>query len=405
MIEEKTHFWTYVGIAAISFVLGWQATSYGFLGELGIGALVDDTGTVSLADTSEDVDMDLFWLVWRLMEDKYVDADAVVEQDKIYGAVKGLVDAYGDPYSSFMTPKETEDFNASLEGTLEGIGAELTKEGVDLVVVTPLKNSPAEKAGLKAGDIILKVEDEFAAEMTMFEAIMKIRGEKGSTVNLTILRKGVEDPIELSIVRDSIDIESVTTEKLDGDIMYISVNQFNDKTNDQFGKVISELILDEPKGLVIDLRYNGGGYLDIAIELLSYIFPSGTEAVIIRERGKEDAVKLTNGNPKLLETPVVVLVNEGSASASEILAGAVQDHERGIIMGTTSFGKGTVQEVEQFGDGSSMRLTIAKWFTPEGTNVNKVGLTPDIIVEMTDEDADNKYDRQKEEAAKYLRNL
>lgn len=304
-----------------------------------------------------------------------------------------------------MDPSESKEFTDSIEGKLEGIGAELIKEDGNLVIVTPLKNSPAEKAGLKAQDIILKVEKEYTADMSMFEAIMKIRGEKGTTVNLTVARKGMDKPFEVSIVRDSIDIDSVTMEKLEGGIVYLSVNQFNDKTNDQFGKAVSELILDEPKGLIVDLRFNGGGYLDIAVELLSYLLPSKTPVVLIRDKNGEEVKKLANGNPKLLNVPLVVLVNEGSASASEIVAGAIADQKRGVIMGTVTFGKGTVQEVADFADGSSIRFTIAKWFTPNGKSVDKVGLTPDILVEVSDEDAEKNYDRQKEEAAKYLRGL
>mgnify|MGYP001613493903 CR=1 FL=1 len=206
-------------------------------------------------------------------------------------------------------------------------------------------------------------------------------------------------------VMDSIDIESVTVEKIDGNIVYLSVNQFNDKTNEEFGKAISALILNEPKGLIVDLRFNGGGYLDISVQLLSYLLPKDTPAVVIKERNKKDEILKTNGNPKLLNVPLVVIVNDSSASASEIVAGAIQDHKRGVILGAKSFGKGSVQEVEKFSDGSSIRLTIAKWFTPNGRNIDKVGLTPDVIVEITEDDITKTYDRQKEEAVKYLKNL
>lgn len=396
----------YLIVAVLAFLLGWQAASYGLLDKFSNADFAKDSGVNDAGgEIAQDVDLNLFWLIWKMLDEQYVDADTITDENKIYGAIQGLVDSYGDPYTTFMDPAESGEFKNSIEGKLEGIGAELVKEEGNLVIVTPLKNSPAEKAGLKAGDIILKVEAEFTADMTMFEAIMKIRGEKGTTVKLTVLRTGVEKPFEVSIVRDSIDIDSVTMEKLDGGIVYLSVNQFNDKTNDQFGKAISELILDEPKGLIVDLRFNGGGYLDIAVELLSYLLPSETPVVLIRDKEGEEVKKLANGNPKLLKVPLVVLVNEGSASASEIVAGAIADQKRGVIMGTVTFGKGTVQEVADFADGSSMRFTIAKWFTPNGRSVNKVGLTPDIIVEVLDEDAEKNYDRQKEEAAKYLRDL
>jgi len=384
-------------IASLGFVGGWQLTESGFLD--------DGSDSGSMSETISHTDLGLFWEVWGVLNNKYVEEDVVDAEERVHGAIKGMVRSFGDPYTVFMTPDETESFSASLEGTLEGIGAELTVEDSALTVVTPLKNSPAERAGLLPGDFIYQIEGEVTSDMSLFDAIMKIRGEKGTTVTLTIIRDGVSQPFDVSIVRDSIDIESVSREDLDGEIVYISVNQFNDKTNNEFNKIVSELVLNEPKGVIVDLRFNGGGFLDIAVELLSYFFPSDTEAVIIKERGKEDNVMLTNGNPKLLNVPLVVLINEGSASASEIFAGAVQDHERGILMGTQSFGKGSVQEVLTFKDGSSIRVTIAKWLTPDGNSINEVGLEPDIKVEISDEDIELEYDAQKEAALKYLIDL
>ncbi|PIR54642.1 hypothetical protein COU74_05125 [Candidatus Peregrinibacteria bacterium CG10_big_fil_rev_8_21_14_0_10_36_19] len=406
MIEQKPHPFIFATvIAAVSFLFGWQATSFGYIEPTKLFAsdsVVDTRFQENIADA---VDMDLFWLVWKELEKKYVNLEATDEKGKVYGAVKGLVDAYGDPYTAFMTPDESKSFSESLEGTLEGIGAELVVEDQMLTIVSPLRDSPAEKAGLLPGDIIYKIEDEIASDMSLFDAITKIRGEKGTTVNLTIVREGVEKPFEVSIVRQNINIDSVTSEKLDGDIAYLSVNQFNDKTNEQFGAAISEMLLDEPKGLIVDLRYNSGGYLDVAVEILSYLLDKGKDAVIIKERGKEDTILKTNGNPKLLNVPLVVLINKGSASASEIVAGGIQDYKRGVIMGTQSFGKGSVQEVESFSDGSSLRLTIAKWFTPKGRTIDHVGLVPDIIVEQKESDKNKKADTQKEYAANYLRKL
>lgn len=405
-IPEKRshHLLIYVFIAVVSFVLGWQAVNFGYLG----GASVDiDRGSVAGDDNSaaDDVDLDLFWTVWDQLDEYYYDEEKLDEESMIQGSIKGLVNSLEDPYTVFMTPEESEEFSSSLEGTLEGIGAELTVDGHSLVIVSPLRDSPAEKAGLLPGDIIFLIEGELASEMTLFDAIMSIRGEKGTTVVLTIVRNGLDNSFDVSIVRAKIDIESVTVEELEGDITYISVNQFNDKTNEEFGKVISEMILDKPNGIIVDLRYNGGGYLDIAIELLSYLLPSETEAVIVKQRGMEGDVMLTNGNPKILDVPLVVLINAGSASASEIVAGAIQDHERGVVMGTQSFGKGSVQEVDSFADGSSIRMTIAKWYTPDDRSIDKVGLVPDIVVEISDEDIENEFDSQKEAAREYLLNL
>lgn len=393
-------------IAVFSFLVGWQASSFGLLGNVFGGNKTETVPAENSGKTvGHDENLNLFWNIWDKLDNEYVDKDKVSSDNKIYGAIKGLVGSFEDPYTVFMTPAESKEFSENIDGKLEGIGAELTVEDKLLKIVTPMKGSPAEKAGLLPGDIIYKIDGKLANDMSLFNAIMAIRGKKGTAVILTISRKNLEKPFDVSIIRDSIQIDSVTIEKTKSGIVYLSVNQFNEKTNEQFGKAISEMILNEPRGLIIDLRYNGGGYLDSAVELLSYILPTDTPAVEIRQRGKENDMMKTNGNPKLTKVPLVVLVNEGSASASEILAGAVQDLKRGIIMGTKSFGKGTVQEVENFPDGSSIRMTIAKWFTPNGRSINHTGLTPDIVVELKDSDLKVKKDTQKEAAIKYLEEL
>lgn len=407
--KKTHHYYIYPIVVLISFVLGWQATSYGLLdkGTVPSGENTESasTETDKTGKFSDDIDLDLFWTVWGEVTNNYVDGTMLDNENMVYGAIKGMVGSLDDAYTVFMDPEESDEFNSSLNGQLEGIGAELSVEDKNLVIVSPLRNSPAERAGLLPGDVIFRIGDEIASDMTLFDAIMSIRGKKGTTVKLTILRKNVNEPFEVSIVRDKIDIDSVTVEKLESGIVYLSVNQFNDKTEQEFGAAISDMILDPPKGLIVDLRYNGGGFLDIAVDLLSYLLPAKSKAVEIRLRDDENEMMYTNGNPKLLEVPLVVLVNEGSASASEILAGAVQDLERGIVMGTQTFGKGTVQEVENFQDGSSIRMTIAKWYTPAGRNVNEIGLTPDVIVEIDDSDIEKKIDTQKEAAIKYLENL
>ncbi|MFC1615760.1 S41 family peptidase [Patescibacteria group bacterium] len=394
-----------ITIAITSFVIGWYFSTIDYKTDPITKDVTIIKNIAEVSDDEHEIDLSLYWLVWDLLSEKYVDEENIDTSAMIYGSIKGLVSSLDDPYTVFMNPEESEEFNDSLEGTLEGIGAELTIEERNLVIVSPLRNSPAEKAGIEPGDIIYMIDGEFAAEMTLFDAIMSIRGEMGTTVVLTILRDGLGEPFEVPIVRDSIDIDSVTVEKLDDEITYLSINQFNDKTLEEFSSAISEMILEEARGLIIDLRFNGGGYLDIAVELLSFILPEDTTAVKIEQRGMENEVMYTNGQVKLLDIPVVVLVNEGSASASEIVAGAIQDYERGVIMGTQTFGKGSVQEVESFSDGSSIRLTIAKWFTPNGTNIDEVGLTPDIIVEIEEADIEAEIDTQKEAAIEYIKNI
>jgi len=393
-------------IAIFSFLVGWQASSFGLLGNVfETSKTANETTAEGKKTKVHNENLNLFWDIWDKLDKEYVDVDKVTSDDKVYGAIKGLVASFEDPYTVFMTPKESKEFSENIDGKLEGIGAELTVENKLLKVVTPMKGSPAEKSGILPGDIIYKIDGKNASDMSLFNAIMAIRGKKGTSVTLTIGRKNLDKTFDVSIIRDSIEIDSVTMEKTKSGIVYLSVNQFNEKTNEQFGKAISDMILNEPKGLIVDLRYNGGGYLSSAVELLSYLLPAGTDVVEIRQRGKENDMMKTNGNPKLTKVPLVVLVNEGSASASEILAGAIQDIKRGIIMGTKTYGKGSVQEVDNFEDGSSIRMTIAKWFTPKGRTVNHIGLDPDIVVELKDEDLKNKKDTQKEAAIKYLEEL
>ncbi len=409
--KKSNHLLLYILIAGISFLLGWQLTAWGFLAEdNGSQRLVEipefdrDNVRFELDDEAK-ADLSLFWLVWQELEDKYVRTEKINYSNMVYGAIKGMVDSLEDPYTVFMDPSESEQFNASLHGTLEGIGAELTIEDQLLTVVSPLRDSPAEKAGILPGDVIFKIDGEIAADMTLFDAIMSIRGEKDTPVVLTIVRESVDEPFDVTIVRDSIDLDSVTKELLEENIAYVSINQFNERTRDEFAAALSELILDPPAGLILDLRFNGGGYLNSSVDILSFLLPEDQIAVKIEERGQPDDILYTEGQTRLTDVPMVVLVNEGSASASEIVAGALQDYERAVIMGTQTFGKGSVQEVEQFADGSSIRLTVARWFTPNGTNVDHEGLAPDIVVEIDENDAENNVDTQRNAAIEYLKAL
>jgi carboxyl-terminal processing protease len=400
--EEKSSVPKYIGLIILVFfvfMLGWNVGVNHTYRKQGI-----DTNNVVTTPYggTETVNMQLFWDVWNILSGRYVDPHVLDSQDMIFGAIKGMVYSLEDPYTVFMTPKENKEFQDVLEGTLEGIGAELTVRDGMLTVISPLKGSPAKKAGLQPEDIIYAVNDELVEEMTFEEAVLKIRGEKGTQVKISVLRKGYQDPIDLNITRDQISIDSVSWE-MDGSIAIVEINQFGTNTRTEFSKAINDIQNKRPTGLILDLRYNGGGYLDGAVDIVSEFIEKGKVVTIKKRNPEEDEVIYVNGQARMANLPLVVLINKGSASASEIVAGAIQDHKRGTIIGENSFGKGTVQEVENLIGGSSLRLTVAKWFTPNDINISENGITPDIIVERDSDDFGKDEDPQLEAAIEYMK--
>ena len=316
----------------------------------------------------------------------------------LYGSIKGMVGALGDPYSGFMDPEETKDFQTDMHGSFEGIGAELgMKDGV-LTIIAPIEGMPAERAGLRSGDKIIKIDEEIASDLTIDEAVKKIRGPKGTEVKLTILREGAQSTQDISITRDTIEIESVIYEKFEGGVGYLRIARFAEDTASEFDKAVSMIIADNIKGIIVDVRNNPGGYLDRAVTMISRFVPKGD--VVVWEKGRDGNMIPTKaeGGDSLGDVPVIILINEGSASASEIMAGALRDIKKSLLIGKKSFGKGSVQKLEDFGDGSSLRITIAKWLTPSGQSIHEAGLDPDIEVEITNEDYENERDPQKERA-------
>ncbi len=363
-------------------------------------------GEIGGDKVSSEISLKTFWMVRDLLQKKYIHTEKMDGQAMSYGAVKGMVSALDDPYSEFMDPQETIDFNESLNSELEGIGAEMTVRDQLLTVVAVVKGSPAEKTGLLPDDVVLGIDGQNTADLSLFDAINKIRGKKGTTVKLSVIRKNKTDPFELTITRDTITVESVSSEETKPGIWYVSVNQFSDDTKMEFNRTMNEIKLKNPKAMILDLRFNGGGYLDGAVDILSAFIRGEKQVVSIDYRDQKSDEKLkTSGKAQFPELPLVVLINHGSASASEIVAAAVQDLKRGILMGETSYGKGTVQEVDPLPDGSSLRFTIARWLSPEGRDINEKGIVPDRIVELQDKDYDNKFDRQLDEAVKYLQTL
>lgn len=357
---------------------------------------------VSQGVGSDKVDMQLFWDVWGLLASRYVDPNVLDYKNMIYGAIRGMVFSLGDPYTTFLTPKENREFQESMNGTLEGIGAELTLRDGLITVVSPLKGSPAKDAGIQPEDVILKVNGEDVQDFTLEQVVTKIRGPKGTKVKLTIGRKGEREPFDVEIVRQTINISSVEW-KMVGTIADIELNQFGGKTKEEFTKAIGEILLKRPAGIVLDLRYNGGGYLDGAVDIVSEFVEKGKVVSVKKRNTDEDEVIYVTGKARVAKVPLVVLINKGSASASEIVAGAIRDNGRGTIIGETSFGKGTVQEVENLIDGSSLRITIAKWYTPNNVNISKVGITPDTEVKRTIEDMKANRDPQLDAALDYLK--
>lgn len=355
---------------------------------------------------NQEISLKTLWTVRDILSSKYIFNDKLDGATLSYGAVRGMVASLDDPYTEFMDPKETVAFNESLNSELEGIGAEMTLRDQLLTVLNTVKGSPAEKVGLLPNDVVIKINEEMTTDLSLLEAIEKIRGPKGTEITLTVIREGKDAPLVLTLKRDTITLESVSYTEYAPGIWHVEINSFSDDTRLEFIRAMNDIKQQDPKGMVLDLRFNGGGYLNGAVDILSAFVRGETNIVSIEYRNAKMNEKLkTDGAPQFPDLPLVVLINGGSASASEIVAAAIQDLKRGLIMGETSYGKGTVQEVDPLPDGSSLRFTIARWMSPNGNDINKIGIVPDQAVELTDEDYTNKYDRQLEEAVKYLQKL
>lgn len=350
---------------------------------------------------ARDVDFNMFWQVWETLQDKYVDKDKLSDKELFYGALKGLAAATGDPYTVFMNPVISKEFSNDMAGTFEGIGAEIGMKGGVLTIIAPLTDMPAQKAGLKAGDKILKINGEDTSPMSVDEAVGKIRGHKGTQVTLNIWREDFDQPRDFNITRNTIIVKSVTWNTNKDNIMVITISHFNDDTVDLFDRAVSDAVKQNPKGIILDLRNDPGGYLDTAIEVASEWIEDG---VVVTEKYNDDQKNdyLARGRARLKDFKTVVLANEGSASASEIVAGALKDYGLATIVGKKTFGKGSVQELESMPDGSSLKITIAKWLTPKGVNINEEGIVPDAEVDLSKEDYEADKDPQMEKAVELL---
>jgi len=365
------------------------------------GKIYNQYVTAPANKLTQDVDFNLFWNVWDLLKKDYVDKDKLDDKKMFYGALKGLVESTGDPYTVFMEPKLAQEFSNDLAGTFEGIGAEIGKKNDIITVIAPLADMPAEKAGLKSGDKITAIDGKTTAGLAVDEAVSKIRGAKGTDVTLSIYREGFEKPKDFTITRQVILVKSVRTEMRADKIFVITITNFNDDTSGLFKEAAQKAVAANPKGIILDLRNNPGGYLETAIDVASEWIDNG---VVVTEQFNPEKKNeyLNRGRALLKDFPTVVLVNQGSASASEIVAGALKDDKKATIVGMKTFGKGSVQTLEDLQDGSSVKITVAKWLTPGGYNINEQGIAPDVEVDLTPADYEKNKDPQLEKAVEIL---
>lgn len=390
-----------VVIVAIVGAVFYAGMSYG-KNQIASQLLVEGVTNKALGQP-EEVDFSLFWDTWRLIEEEFVDRSDIDKQEMVYGAIAGMVDALGDPYTIFLKPPEAKVFKEDVSGSFEGIGAEIGIRKDVLTIISPLKGSPAETAGIKAGDKVIEVDGESTFDLTLNEAVQLIRGPGGTDVVLTVVRDDGE-PQEISITRDTIKVPVVEWEIKDGGIVHVELFSFSNEATKAFREALLEILRNPVDKVVLDLRNNPGGYLEVAQELMGWFVDPG-EVVAIEDfgDGRQQREYRAIGNGALKNFDVVVLINQGSASASEIMAGALRDIRGVQLVGTKSFGKGSIQELKNLKGGSSVKVTIAKWLTPSGISISEEGLEPDFEVEITSEDEEAEVDPQLDKALEILR--
>lgn len=401
MFKKTSNLIAIVLVAATTFYAGYYFGARGF--EVGVKKNPPQIVISNKEPKDQNVDFKIFWTVWSVLNDKHIDRP-LNAQKLIYGAVSGMVNAVGDDYTAFFTPDQNKIAKSSLNGSYEGIGAELGFKDRQLIVVSPLDGSPAQAAGVRPGDKILEIEGVSTLGMSLSDAVSKIRGVAG-TVSTLKMQHGDEDPKVVKITRNKIVSKSVDWKDLGDGIVRIRITRFGDNTNMELSDSVRAIKKEVPnlKGIVLDLRENPGGYLESAVYVASEFMAKGTVLVVQNADGtkKEESV---NRQGQLTTVPLVVLIDKGSASASEIVAGALKDSGRAKLVGVTSFGKGTIQSTQDFDDSSSLHVTIAKWLTPKGIWVHKVGLTPEVVVERSEDDILNGRDPQIDKAKEVLIN-
>lgn len=405
--EWRKYTKVYLVLAAI-FLLGLSfagGTYYGYENRPTVEKVLNVLGQ-NPPPQFQEADLSIFWDVWSRLEQRYVDRAKIDRNDLIFGATAGLAHSLKDPYTEFLRPVETKQFQEDIKGSFSGIGAEIGIRKGTLTIIAPLKDSPAERAGLKAGDKILKVDDTTTADLTLDESVRLIRGPKGTEVRLTVIRDSFDKTKEFKIIRDTIRIQILTTEKKPDGIFVIKLHSFTENSGFEFRKAVQEYLDSNSQKLILDLRNNPGGFLVMAVDIASWFLPAGETVAKERFADGSEEVYRSSGYKFLENVPLVVLVNEGSASASEIVAGALRDIRGAKLVGTKTFGKGSVQEVMPLTGGASLKVTIAKWLTPKGVEINGTGLEPDVKVELPkDEDQDPKKDLILEKGIEILKGL
>lgn len=349
-------------------------------------------------------DFNSFWKVWNLLNEKSIYANKVTDQDRVYGAISGMASSLGDPYTVFFSPKENKLFNEEIHGSFGGIGAEIGIKDKLLTIISPLKDTPSSKAGIKSGDKILKIDKTETTDMTVDGAINLIRGPQGTTVTLVILRPGERTTREFKMIRENIEIPTIDTELRADNIFVIKFYSFSENSANLFKGAIDKFITSGSHKLVLDMRGNPGGYLDAAVNIGSLFIDEG-KTIVSEDFGqnKKPVVYRSHG-PKLFDDKLdfVVLVDSGSASAAEILAGALKEHGIATLVGTRTFGKGSVQELLPVTEDTSLKVTVARWLTPNGLSISEHGLDPDVNVPFTQKDFDAKKDPQMDKAVEIL---
>ncbi|MDZ7843751.1 MAG: S41 family peptidase [Anaerolineales bacterium] len=347
-----------------------------------------------------------FWEAWDIVHEQYID-QPVNEEVMMRGAISGMMEALGDPHSSYMNPDQYRQANIPMEGNYEGIGAWVDPTGEYLEIISPMPGSPAEEAGLKPGDVVLAIDGEDMTGIDGNLVIQQVMGPAGSEVTLTIQREGRSEPFNVTLIRQEITVPSVDYRMIERENLgYLQIITFGGETRRELKNALKDLLKQDPDGLIIDLRNNGGGYLQTSIQVASQFIGEGV--ILYEDYGYDQGMQTYEANRGGLATdiPLVVLVNQGSASASEIVAGAIQDHERGPLVGMTTFGKGSVQNwIELSNQQGAVRVTIARWLTPDKRQIHQQGLTPDYEVELTEEDFENELDPQLDKAIQVLRDL